>query len=272
MKAVILFLVIFFAAPRMLIPMDEAERLKLVAKGYEPDSSWYRVSYDDMPGVDPPDNFDTRERWPKCIKLPREEGKCAAPGAIAAASAFSDRYCIKAKNVNYTEFSPQYLVSCDKTSQYGCKTSNVNESMWFIKDEGLPTEECVPWAEQESSCPNSCTGKGEFKKRKCTKVIYSSTERDARFELTITGPLTCMFDMYTDFLDYKSGIYYKVSTKLHEAKKAAKLIGYGVENAIHFWVLGFSWGSKWGENGFFRSKIAEANICDIAVACEPDLA
>jgi len=33
---------------------------------------------------------------------------------------------------------------------------------------------------------------------------------------------------------------------------AVKVIGYGEENGVKYWMVANSWNENWGENGFFR--------------------
>ena len=276
MRIAIFLALLAYAFGRMLVPMNEATEQKLKSLGFEPDSSWYQVSYDDeINGPEPPVDFDVREKWPTCINNITDEGKCLGSWAISVADVVSDRACIKSLGKVRAKLSAQYLVSCDKTDN-GCKGGgNGKNAFEYMLRDGIPTEECVPWVsgqtgENETCRAGQCTGKGIFQPRKCLRTIYAVSEADIKRELMTTGPLFCRYDLYADFNDYKSGIYYKVNTELAEKDHAARLLGWGNENTIHYWMLSNSWSSKWGENGNFRMKIGESNICSIAIGCDPD--
>lgn len=48
-----------------------------------------------------------------------------------------------------------------------------------------------------------------------------------------------------------SGIYQR-TTDDYEGGHAVKIVGWGVENDIKYWLVANSWNERWGENGYFR--------------------
>ena len=71
----------------------------------------------------------------------------------------------------------------------------------------------------------------------------------------------------SDFFFYKSGVISseKCGTQVNHA---VLLIGYGTDSATKtdFWLVKNSWGTSWGEKGFFRVKRSSdkgAGICGI---------
>ena len=48
-----------------------------------------------------------------------------------------------------------------------------------------------------------------------------------------------------------SGIYQSTTDEI-EGSHAAKILGWGVENGIKYWLVANSWNERWGENGYFR--------------------
>ena len=59
------------------------------------------------------------------------------------------------------------------------------------------------------------------------------------------------FDVYSDFMNYKGGIYIH-TTGYKQGGHAIKLVGYGQEDGTDYWICANSWGSAWGEGGYFR--------------------
>lgn len=98
------------------------------------------------------------------------------------------------------------------------------------------------------------------------------------------GPVVMVFNVYSDFLSYQSGIYqHTASAKLLGMKlyiefwwkywflfkkrfsvgaHAVKCLGWGVEDGLPYWLCANSWSTSFGENGFFRIRrgINEGNI------------
>ena len=58
-------------------------------------------------------------------------------------------------------------------------------------------------------------------------------------------------DSTAEFHKYTGGIFVD-TTGAKSLNHAISIIGWGVENGKKYWVGRNSWGSWWGEKGFFR--------------------
>ena len=64
-------------------------------------------------------------------------------------------------------------------------------------------------------------------------------------EIYTNGPVEGTFEVYTDFMSYKSGVY-KHTTGSLEGGHAIKIIGWGTENGTDYWLICNSWTVTWG--------------------------
>ena len=92
-------------------------------------------------------------------------------------------------------------------------------------------------------------------------------------EIMAHGPVQTEFYVYSDFLNYKGGIY-KHITGPRLGFYSAKIVGWGVEKDTNtpYWVAASVFGKDWGENGYFRI-VRGSNECNFegqAVAGTPD--
>ncbi|CAG2175423.1 unnamed protein product, partial [Oppiella nova] len=60
--------------------------------------------------------------------------------------------------------------------------------------------------------------------------------------------------VYDDFYHYKSGVYDPLITAKFVGRHLAKVVGWGVENGARFWLAANSWGTVFGEQGYFKIK------------------
>merc|ERR1719478_1517174 len=93
-------------------------------------------------------------------------------------------------------------------------------------------------------------------------------------ELVTSGPMAVAFIVFSDFFGYFHGIntsagvneahIYKAAGGSQAGGHAVLLIGYGVaaDTGMKFWSLQNSWGSSWGDNGYFYMKRG-VDLCNL---------
>jgi hypothetical protein len=65
------------------------------------------------------------------------------------------------------------------------------------------------------------------------------------------GSVEVALSVYEDFLNYKNGVYQHVHGN-YLGGHAVKMIGWGVENGVKFWLIVNSWNEGWGDNGLIK--------------------
>jgi len=198
-----------------------------------------------------PDAFDTRTQWPKCIHAIRNQARCGSCWAFAASEVLSDRYCIKGKDEGV--LSPQYLVSCD-FSDYGCQGGYLTNSWAFLQNTGIPTDDCMPYTSgggDSGQCKTKCSDGSSLKLYKASSYYQTGDVDNTMADIVANGPVESGFSVYQDFMSYKSGIYQHRSGGLLGGH-AVKIVGWGLEGNLPYWIVANSWTTSWGENGFFR--------------------
>lgn len=70
-------------------------------------------------------------------------------------------------------------------------------------------------------------------------------------EIYQRGPIACGIAVPDSLEDYTGGIYEDTTGDM-EIVHDISVVGYGVENGVKYWTVRNSWGSHWGEQGFFR--------------------
>lgn len=73
------------------------------------------------------------------------------------------------------------------------------------------------------------------------------------------GTVTAAFTVYMDFLTYSSGIYQHMTGEA-EGGHAIKMIGWGVEEGVDYWLCVNSWNNTWGDQGTFKILMGDCGI------------
>ncbi|KAK5915152.1 hypothetical protein CesoFtcFv8_000772 [Champsocephalus esox] len=229
-------------------------------------------------------SFDSREQWPNCptLKEIRDQGSCGSCWAFGAAEAISDRVCIHSNAKVSVEISSEDLLTCCESCGMGCNGGYPSAAWAFWSNEGLVSGGlydshigCRPYTippceHHVNGSRPSCSGEEEDTP-KCVptceagytpsykadkhfgKTSYSvpSEEKQIRDEITKNGPVEGAFTVYEDFPLYKTGVYQHVSGSALGGH-AIKMLGWGEEDGVPYWLCANSWNTDWGDNGFFK--------------------
>lgn len=226
--------------------------------------------------VDTPENFDARTAWPGQVHEIRDQQSCGSCWAFGASEALSDRFAIASKGKINVVLSPEDMVSCD-TNNYGCNGGYMDLSWEYLEHNGIVTDSCFPYTAGSGyapKCASECVDKNEkFSKFKCASgsIRQSKGVAQIKSEIFTNGPVEAAFTVYNDFFNYKSGIYHHTTGGI-AGGHAIKLVGYGVENGVSYWLAANSWGKGWGEAGYFKIQQGDCGIENQVFSCTPDLA
>ena len=217
-----------------------------------------------------PASFDSRTQWPNCVHAIRDQQQCGSCWAFAASESFSDRVCIASGGKTNLVFSPQDMVSCD-SGNFGCDGGYLNLAWQYLQKTGVSTDACEPYTSGSGSvpaCATKCKDGSAIKKYKCKDVLSATGPAKTKTLIEASGPVETGFTVYSDFFNYKGGIYAH-TTNQAEGGHAVKIIGWGNQSGTNYWIVANSWGASWGEKGFFRIKEGDSGIDQQTFGCNP---
>ena len=70
-------------------------------------------------------------------------------------------------------------------------------------------------------------------------------------EIYQNGPIVCGISATDSFNSYSSGVLHDTSGSI-TINHYVSIVGWGVDGSTKFWRVRNSWGSNWGESGYFR--------------------
>uniref|UniRef100_A0A224XGA5 Putative metalloprotease n=1 Tax=Megacormus gertschi TaxID=1843536 RepID=A0A224XGA5_9SCOR len=252
--------------------------------GVHPDYKDYRLperNIEVLPNV--PKAFDSRKQWPQCSTISeiRDQGSCGSCWAFGAAEAISDRICIASNGKINVEISAEDLLSCCTSCGGGCDGGFPSAAWEYWVDSGIVTgglynshKGCQPY--RIASCEHHVNGSlppcnATLPTPHCVHLCeksYNISYRDDKHygkksyqlssdvkkiqtEIMKHGPVEAAFQVYADFLSYKSGVYIHHSGNLLGGH-AIRILGWGEENDVPYWLVANSWNKDWGDKGYFK--------------------
>ncbi|XP_015793431.1 cathepsin B-like [Tetranychus urticae] len=208
-----------------------------------------------------PKSFDARVVWPNCTSIGKvyDQKKGYPSWIYAAVGSIADRLCIQTGAEIDVEATVEQIIRSNGGFNSKYNSANIGQAFNYWSKKGIFTAK----SSKGSSCLplSSKCNQNDFKLDKYYKVTVESPDiwLDKMRDIMVNGPLPAYMEVYSDFPSYKSGVYQSVSHRflgMHNVK----LIGWGVENGVHYWLVTNSWGTEWGNEGFARIRMQRADF------------
>jgi len=190
--------------------------------------------------------------WVSSIK---DQGDCGSCWAFAATAVLESMVKITKNTSEDVDLSEQTLLSCSGAGN--CEDGGFDYlAAEYIRTTGIPNESCYPYSAQDEPC-NPCSDwlARVIKIRSWDWVGTSVTGIETALQ---SGPVSTFMTVYSDFYHYLGGIYQVSPGATEEGGHLVTIIGYDHPNG--YWICKNSWGSGWGENGFFRIQMGQSGI------------
>lgn len=172
-------------------------------------------------------------------------------------------------------------------SGVGCKPYEFLTCSHHVVAPGVP--DCMELITKENStngqmfdtpkCSLNCSNKN-YDKTYWGDITFGEswyrlkTEDDIAREVYQNGPVSVMVQLWDDFLIYKSGVYQASKSKNNGnvGFHSVKIIGYGVENDLPYWLVSNSWNENWGDKGYIKilRGVNEVHIGEGGATAIPD--
>lgn len=194
--------------------------------------------------------------WITPVKNQMGCGSCAAFAACGAVEAMMN---LRAGNPDLDrDYSEQHLFSC--SGGVCAEGLYMGDAFDYFRDYGVPDEDCFPYTASDQPCSNTCA---DWLNRVLRLDSWSlmwtwSPDIDTLKQAVWWQPIAVYMEVYADFSSYSGGIYKYDGTSAFRGGHFVVIVGWDDLNSC--WICKNSWGTGWGEDGFFRINYGETSI------------
>jgi len=205
-----------------------------------------------------PPVFDWRNNNGNWVTRVQDQGQCGSCWAFSAVGQVEMWWMIKnARQDTMLDLSEQFVLSCSDGTCDGWWTG---QALDFIRETGIPLETCFEYyASDAISCSSACNNWQE-QAVSFPDWGYITLENDIIQNIKnaiYRHPISASFTVYEDFQSYHGGVYEHVWGE-YDGGHAIVIVGWN--DYEQSWICKNSWGSSWGEQGYFRMKWGECGM------------
>ncbi len=238
------------------LPREEQQKLLgTLIEPEEKDSS----KYIDLPMQNNlPAKFDWRDNNGNWLTPVSNQGNCGSCWDFSAVAQVETWWKIK-NNLPDTviNLSEQFVLSC---SEGTCQGWYIHGALEFIKQNGIPFEDCMPYTESDQvPCDSVCA---DWESNKITIpgwgfVTLEEADVQKIKNAVYMHPLSVSYVVYEDFYSYTRGVYEHVWGDV-VGGHAVLIVGW--DDELECWIVKNTWGPNWGEDGYFRIKWGDSGM------------
>jgi C1A family cysteine protease len=198
------------------------------------------------------------------ISAIKDQASCGSCVAFGTTATLDGRIRVL-KNLAVNDVDGEILTDLSEAQLFYCGNAGdpnpCADGWWptaaldYCKSNGLSPEYSFPYTPGNQPCNVSAN----WQETVTTLSAYhtATNVNDMKAWLSTNGPLITCFTVYDDFFAYVSGVYTHKSGGV-AGGHCVSCIGYS--DTLQAWLCKNSWGTGWGENGFFWIGYGQCGI------------
>lgn len=213
-----------------------------------------------------PVSIDWRKK--NAVTSVKDQGQCGSCWTFSSTGASEGAWAIATGDL--IDLSEEQLVECATGVQYGshgCSGGQMEGAFKYLIQNGQCALSSYPYTSGNGKS-GSC--------KSCSEIAHFSSCSDVKpnDQISLKGavakqPVAVAIEADTRyFQSYAGGILDSASCGTN-LDHGVLIVGYGEENGEKYWILKNSWGTSWGEQGYFRilrtDSTNDPGICGVAM-------
>jgi C1A family cysteine protease len=217
------------------------------------------VEHETAESVGAPASFDLRNVGGKSyVTTIKNQGGCGSCVAFGSAATVES-------TASYERRDPNLVLDLSEAQLFYCwakaEGRNCSNGWWperaliNIRDKGLTFEDYFKYTAGDQAC--NVNADWPNRNAKITSFQQLTSTAAMKDWISTHGALAACFIVYQDFFAYKTGIYKHVSGN-QVGGHCVSIVGY--DDGGGYWICKNSWGTGWGESGFFKIAYGQCGL------------